>query len=388
MHVGFSLLTLLPGKVGGSETYVRGLLGALRDGDGPERVTVLTGAKVRRAYGGFAGGAVAIRDVQRWRYPEHGPLRALALGSGLAAGKHLARAATADLDLMHYPLTVPIPRTPGATVVTFHDAQHLDHPEFFSRAERLYRVVAYDRAARDASVVVTPSEFTRRAAIERLGLEPERVHASSHGIDHVRFGPDGPEDDRLLALLELPERYVVYPANPWPHKNHARLVEALSIASDRDLGLVLTGGIQAGRKELAALADRRGVGNRVRHLGFVGSDVMPALYRRATAMIFPSLYEGFGSPPLEAMACGCPTAVGRVAALPETCGAAALYFDPASAESIAVAIDSLVADGALRDRLREAGIAHAAGFTWSAAARRHTAVYREAIAMGGARPTG
>lgn len=381
MHVGVSLLTLLPGKVGGSETYVRGLLEAFGDGDGPERVTVLTGEKVRRAYGGVAEGAVALRDVRRWRYPEYAPLRALALCAGLAGGERLARGATEDLDLLHHPLTVPIPRTPGATVVTYHDAQHLEHPAFFSRAERAYRAVAYDRAARHASVVVTPSEFTRRAAIERLGLEPERVHVSSHGIDHARFGPDGPEDDRLLAPLDLPERFLVYPANLWPHKNHGLLVEALGIASDRDVCLVLTGGIQEGGKELAAIADRMRVGTRVRHLGFVASDAMPALYRRATAMIFPSLYEGFGSPPLEAMACGCPTAVARAGALPESCGTATRYFDPTSAESIAGAIDSLAADGALRDRLREVGIGHAAGFTWSASALRHTAVYREAVAM-------
>jgi len=385
VHAGFSLLTLLPGKVGGSETYVRGLLGAFGDGDGPERVTVLASEEVRRAYAGFAGGAVRVRDVPRWRYPEHAPLRALCIGAGLAAGRLLAPSATADLDLVHHPLTVPIPRAGAcaATVVTYHDAQHLEHPRFFSRAERSYRAVAYDRAARVASVVVTPSEFTRRAAIDRLGLAPERVLASSHGIDHARFGPNGHEDDRLLDGLDLPERYVVYPANLWPHKNHERLVEALGLGADRELGLVLTGGLHQRRDALAAAAARAGVGSRVRHLGFVAPDTMPAVYRRATAMVFPSLYEGFGSPPLEAMACGCPTLVARIGALPEVCGPATEYFDPVSRESIAEALNRVTGDAALREQLREAGLARASEFTWRASARRHVDAYAAAIARTG-----
>ena len=383
MHVGFSLLTLLPGKVGGSETYVRGLLEAFGDGEGPERTTALVTTRVRHAYEAFARGPVSLRDVPYWRYPQGTARRALSLCGGLALGKRLGRRAAADLDLVHYPLTVTLPRSPGASVVTYHDAQHLEHPAFFSRAERTYRAWTYDHAARTASLVVTPSEFTRQTAIDRLGLSPERVRASSSGIDHARFRPHGDLDDRILGNLGLPERYLIYPANLWPHKNHDRLLQALGMVHDEDLMLVLTGGAYKQLDALQATAARAGVSSRVLHLGHVEDHVLPALYRRALATVFPSLYEGFGSPPLEAMACGCPTAVARAGALPESCGAATLYFDPTSAESIAEAIARLAADGALRARLREAGIGHAAGFTWSASARRHTAVYRDAITMGG-----
>jgi glycosyltransferase involved in cell wall biosynthesis len=231
---------------------------------------------------------------------------------------------------------------------------------------------------------VTPSEFTREIAIDRLGLSPERVRACISGIDHARFRPDGERDDQILAGLGLPERYLVYPANLWPHKNHGRLLQALGMVHDQELALVMTGGASAARTDtLHGIAERAGVASRVRHLGYVRDDVLPALYRRAQGMIFPSLYEGFGSPPLEAMACGCPTAVARAGALPESCGTATLYFDPASPESIADAIDRLVADRALRDGLRETGIRHAEGFTWTASAHRHTASYRDAIVMGG-----
>lgn len=381
MHVGLSLLTLLPGRVGGSESYVRGLLGAFGDGEGPQRTTVLVTERVRRAYETAVHGPVSLREVPYWRYPHGTARRALSIGAGLALGDRLGRSASADLDLLHYPLTVSLPSFPGARVVTYHDAQHLEHPGFFSRTERMYRAWAYDRGARRASLVVTPSEFTRRTAIDRLGLDPERVRASISGIDHARFRPDGARDEQVLADLRLPERYLVYPANLWPHKNHGRLLQALALVDDDELALVLTGGDSTGRNALGAAAQRAGVSARVLHLGYVKDDVLPALYRRARAMVFPSLYEGFGSPPLEAMACGCPTAVARAGALPEACGAATLYFDPSSAESIAEAIDRLAAEGA-RDQLREAGVSHAARFTWSASARRHRAIYDDAINKG------
>lgn len=195
MHVGFSLLTLLPGKVGGSETYVRGLLGAFGDGEGPEHTTVLVSDPVRRAYEASARGSVSLRDVPYWRYPNGTARRALLIGAGLALGRCLGRSASADLDLVHYPLTVTLPRSPRASVVTYHDAQHLQYPAFFTRAERAYRAWTYDRAARSATLVVTPSEFTRSVAIERLGLSPERVRASSSGIDHVLFRPDDDHDE-------------------------------------------------------------------------------------------------------------------------------------------------------------------------------------------------
>jgi glycosyltransferase involved in cell wall biosynthesis len=382
VHVGFSLLTLLPGKVGGSETYVQGLLGAFGDGEGPERTTVLVTDRVRRTYEPAVRGAVGLREVPYWRYPQGTAPRALSICIGLALGKRLAREASANIDLLHYPLTVSIPRSPAASVVTYHDAQHLEHPAFFSRPERWYRALTYDRAARRASLVVTPSEFTREIAIDRLGLSPERVRACTSGIDHARFRPDGERDDQILANLELPERYLVYPANLWPHKNHGRLLQALGMVRDEELALVLTGGASARMHVLQTTAERAGISSRVRHLGYVEDDVLPALYRRAQGMIFPSLYEGFGSPPLEAMACGCPTAVARAGALPESCGTATLYFDPASPESIAEAIDRMAADSALRDGLREMGIRHAEGFTWAASAHRHTAAYRDAIVMG------
>jgi glycosyltransferase involved in cell wall biosynthesis len=272
------------------------------------------------------------------------------------------------VDVLHYPLTVPVPRFAGQSVVTLHDLQHVELPSFFSRAERTYRRVAYERAARRASVVVTPSEHAKEMAVERLGLDPERVVVAPHGVDHARFSPA--EAERKPFLL--------YPANLWPHKNHTRLLEALARA-ESDLELVLTGNDYGRRDELLAQADRLGVGGRVRHLGFVAHDELPALMRGARAMIFPSLFEGFGQPPLEAMACGCAVASSVHGALGEVCSGAVLEFDPLDVDSIASAIDRLAADDALVGDLAARGPEHAAPYTWARSAELHLGAYELAL---------
>ena len=274
----------------------------------------------------------------------------------------------AEVDVVHYPLTVPVPRFDGPTVVTLHDLQHLELPQFFSRAERLYRRVTYDRAAQRASVVVTPSEHARSMAVERLGLDPDRVVVAPHGVDHGRFFPAEAERGRFL----------LYPANLWPHKNHERLLEAFARA-DSDLDLVLTGNDFGRRDELLAQAARLGVGERVRHVGFVQHDELPALMRSARAMIFPSLFEGFGQPPLEAMACGCAVASSVRGALGEVCAGSVQELDPLDVGSIATAIEALASDDALVAELRARGPERAAGFTWTRSAELHLQAYERAV---------
>ena len=195
-------------------------------------------------------------------------------------------------------------------VVSLLDVQHLDLPGLFSRAERTYRRRFYDAAARRADVVITISEFTKSRIVETLGIEPSRIIVAPLGVDAAEFEPNlGPRENLLL-----------YPARGWPHKNHATLFEAFSLlrAEDPTLRLVLTGGGLDGSGAVPAGVDVRGL---------VGRDELRELYRTAAALVFPSLYEGFGLPPLEAMASGCPVAASRAGSLPEICGDAAVLFD-------------------------------------------------------------
>ena len=378
LHVGLSLLTLFPGRVGGSETNVRGLLERYSAEDGPDRVTVLANRHVMAHYGRFARGPVRLHHVRSYRPGDGNATRFAAMQFGRLAPRLVARDVPSDFDVVHFPVTVPIPRVSAPSVVTLFDVQHHDMPQLFGRTEKRLRGWAYDDAARGARLVVTSSAFSARSIARHVGVREERIEVIPLGIDHARFGPAEDDDERVLAPLGLPPAYVVYPANLWPHKNHERLLEAFARADVDGVSLVLTGSVYAGLPSLESAAQKVGLGDRVMHLGYVEPEQMPALYRQASGMVFPSLFEGFGSPPLEAMACGCPVASSGAASLAELCAEAALIFDPADTAEISRAIERIVSDEQLRVRLREAGLARAATYTWSAAAEAHVRVYERA----------
>jgi glycosyltransferase involved in cell wall biosynthesis len=235
--------------------------------------------------------------------------------------------------------------------------QHLDLPQLFGRGERGFRRLAYDRAATRAERVIVISEWVRGRVIERLGLAPDRVRAIHLGVDLERFRPDG-------SIRREP--FLLYPARPWPHKNHARLFEAFALLRARrpELRLVLTG---TGH-DVSSLPP--GVEAR----GDVPLDGRIDLYRRAALVVFPSLYEGFGLPPVEAMACACPVAASNAGSLPEVCGDAARLFDPHSVEAIVAAVEDVLDEP---EAWAARGPSRAAAFTWDATARAHDAVYAE-----------
>lgn len=363
MHVALSLMTLFPGRVGGSETVVRGLLREFADGNGPERVTALANRHVMAAYGQYARGPVRLEHVRSYRTGRSNATRFAAMH----AGRLFPRLRRRDFDLVHYPVTVPVPRVRAPIrAVSLLDIQHHALPDMFSPAERRFRRWAYDDAARDADLVLTISEHARQGIVERLGIAPEKVEAIPLGVDHATFNPDGP------AKPGLPERYVLYPANMWPHKNHERLLEAFARVGDPDLWLVLTGQTY-GREGLL------GGRERVLHLGHVPAAELAALYRGALALVFPSLFEGFGMPPLEAMACGTPVAVSGAGAVREVVADCGVVFDPGDEDAIAGAIARVTTDHELRAKLRAAGLRHAAGFTWQTTAERHVAAYARVV---------
>ena len=387
MHVAFSLLTLDPGRVGGSETYARGLLKAFAGGVGPERVTVLAGPRAAKTLQHLAGGSVTVREVAGLPFGGGRARRLALLVGGMARAPAPARSAVEAADVLHLPLTVPIPRTTGGSVLTLFDVLHHDVPELFPKAERVFRRAAYDGAARRVTRVVTVSEHSRRRITGVLGMDAARIVAIHPGLDHVRFAP-GPAagDAALLAALALPDPpWLLYPAALWPHKNHGALLDALG-RSPAQLSLVLTGTTFGRVQTLRATAARAGVEDRVHHLGFVPASAMPALYRAATAVVFPSLAEGFGQPPLEAMACGCPVAASDAGAVAEACGGAALQFPARDAGAIAAAIARVALDGPLRTELRAAGLEWARGFTWRRSAERHAEVYEDALVSSPSRP--
>jgi glycosyltransferase involved in cell wall biosynthesis len=349
VRVGISLLTLSPGDHGGSETYARQLVRALSR-VGTLEYAVLVPARAKDAAEGLP--AIEVKDPP---VGKRGPLRIAAMALQARRTKGIGDQLS-TLDVVHYPLTVPSPRAQVPTVVTLHDVQHRDMPEFFGPARRSFRRLAYDRAARSAAAVIVTSEFVRDRARDALALDASRIHVVPHAIDHAVFRPGDEEREPII----------LYPARGWPHKNHARLFQAFGALHETrpQLRLVLTGG---GLERLEPLPEG------VENLGAVPATQLASLYRRAACLVYPSLYEGFGFPPLEAMACGCPVAASTAGAIPEVCGDAAILFDPNDVDAMAAAM--LEADGR-RDELRGRGLARAALFTWDGTARGHDDVYQ------------
>jgi len=342
LRIGIPMLTYVPEGMGGTETYAREVLPRLSTNPGLELSSFLS--PVGAGTLGAIGREVVVPAVNG------GASTVERLRSMLAAARSRRRRLVRDVEALFFPFTVPVPipyDVPYA--VTLHDVQHLDMPEFFPFAERLLRRFTYDMAARRADLVITVSEFCRARIIESLRVPSSRVVVAPLGVSEA-FRP-GPADR---------EDFVLYPARRWPHKNHARLVEAMDLVrrTHPRLRLVLTGGG----------ADLQGVPDWVEQRGYVSEADLADLYRSARCMVFPSLYEGFGMPPLEAMASGCPVAASSAGALPEVCGDAAVLFDPYSPERIAEGIETAMANA---PDLASRGLSHADAFTWDRCADVH-----------------
>jgi glycosyltransferase involved in cell wall biosynthesis len=347
--IGISLLTLNREAAGGTLTYARELVRALaRVGELEYRVFVPSTAP--EAADGLPSRVVRAFPARATRPGRAAGLALTMLAPGLLRGT-LERA---ELAAIHFPLSAMLPqpaKTPAAA--TIHDLQHEAFPQFFSRSQLAYRRRVYGRSVRHSRIVIADSEYVRGELIDRYQLDPEQVRVIHLAVDHGRFSPDG--RDR--------EPFLLYPANLWPHKNHQRLFQAFALVRARrpELRLVLTGADHARRRFPTGVESR----------GHVPIEELVELYRSAAALVYPSLYEGFGIPCLEAMASGCPVACARIASLPEVCGDAAVYFDPSLVEDIARAIDDVLA------KPPAGGVERAARFTWDDCARRHDAIYRE-----------
>lgn len=283
----------------------------------------------------------------------------------------------------------PVPegmtRPPVPQVVTVHDVIPLRFPETAPRLARYYRTVL-PRILEASAAVVAVSAATAREVREFYGLEDKPVHVVHQGYRSDLFRPvEASRVGAVRARHGLGD-YVLSVGEARPYKNLRRLFEAFARVEIPGLDLVVVGSLDRRDPGLAELPARLGIGHRVRFLGRVGDDELAALYAGARAFVFPSLLEGFGIPPLEAMACGCPVVASRAASLPEVCGEAAVYVDPLDVDSIAEGICRTVSDDCLRADLARKGLERAATFSYERAAEEVLEIVRAVASISAGRP--
>lgn len=368
--VGINLLWMVPGVVGGSETYVTRLLSGLVERSTAFDYTLFALPQFKDAHPELA------KTFKTAFAPVSGQWKSFRI-----AGENswlIRECRRRHIDLVHHAGgVIPVLRT-TRPVLTIHDLQYLYYPEYFTTSKLAYLKRMVPRSAEAARLVLTPSEFTRRTVIERLNIDPSIVIVVPHGISPRE--PETPADG-VREIYGLPERFFLYPAITYPHKNHLVLLEAFARLRrlKPETMLVFTGAKGSMETRIASEIHKLGIDASVKRLGYVPANHLDAMYRQAVAMCFPSRFEGFGAPVLEAMARGCPVIAANATALPEVVGNAGQLLSPDNAEQWTRAMTAVLEDDSERERLAKAGIERSREFTWTRAADLLEDSYRHAL---------
>ncbi|MBW2354862.1 MAG: glycosyltransferase [Deltaproteobacteria bacterium] len=381
IHTLIDLRWMLPGVAGGIENMSRAFVNELLERDHFNRYTLLLpslakydfdlrrnsnievivadGPKYYVKFVWWRGTQLIHKALKLnyWRSPEVEMLRR---GGELNADFVLSLSGYINSDMLNMRNVIVVP-----------DLQHEYHPEFFSADVLAERTRVFGHSIAQADYVIAISEYTRQTIIKRFRVDSERIKTIHLAADPIFYrGNTAPgHKEQVLKKYGLPDKgYLFFPSNTWPHKNHKGAIEALNILR-RDLGhdllLVCTGSGKEAQGDLYDIVRERGLEDRVRFLGYCPSMDMLALYRGAASLVYPSFFEGFGIPLIEAMCSGCPIVCSNLTCLPEIADDAALLVDPHSPEELAAAIDTVLTNQELRSELIRKGHERALRFSWS-----------------------
>jgi glycosyltransferase involved in cell wall biosynthesis len=289
----------------------------------------------------------------------------------------------AGADLMHgmafvTPMLAPVP-----AVVTVYDLSFIHYPEQFPTLQRLYLTTQTRRSCRQARRVVAISSSGRDDIIRFFGIAPEKVDVVPPGVDD-RFRPlPQAEIEAFRQKYHLPERFMLHVGTLQPRKNLLVLLEAMALLDRPDLPLYLVGGKGWYYDEIFARVEELGLQQQVNFAGYVADETLSLWYNAATLLVFPSLYEGFGMPILEALASGTPVVAAAVSALPEAGGEAARYFQPEDAPGLVRQMLAVLDRPEEAATMRETGFLHASTYSWAAAGQAMGKVYHRALTSDG-----
>ncbi|HKY19971.1 MAG TPA: glycosyltransferase family 1 protein [Vicinamibacterales bacterium] len=288
------------------------------------------------------------------------------------------------LDLFHATHYVLPALTPSKTVVTIHDCIHLMFPDYTQRRlGHAYAKASLYTAAHKSDRILTVSESSKRDILKFFKVSPDKIVVTPNAIDDRFSAP--PSDEHVTDTREryqLSHSYLLYVGNIKPHKNLERLIEAFHLVRNQgrsELELLIIGDEISKLQALRRAVHKYDIHRYVRFLGYVPDKTLAVLYRLASVFVFPSLYEGFGLPPLEAMASGTPVVTSNVSSLPEVVGNAAVLVDPYDAAAIAHGIATVLRSTHLRGELRERGLNRVQEFSWARSVRRVRNVYDEVL---------
>jgi glycosyltransferase involved in cell wall biosynthesis len=369
MRIVLNALFLIPGRVGGSESYVRELTNALAGVDQVNDYILCLGPEAAPTFS---------PPGPRWStLVSPGPSSARPLRLALEQTWLPRTAAALGADLIHSAgYTGPLVSR-GARVTTIHDMNYKRHPEDLSLTERLVYSAIVPRVARRSHRVLTLSDAARADIVRWTRVRPGTVVVAHLGARQAWPGEPAQDADRLTAV-GVSEPFVLSVAASYPHKNLARLIRAFPLdASSPTVRLVVVG--LKGRGQAAIEAASRSAGW-LEILGWVDDALLASLYRRSQALAFPSLYEGFGLPILESMALSTPVVTSNTGAMAEIANGAAELVDPYDVASIREGLRRVVFDPVRSSELRRLGVQRAARFTWKACAEATVAVYADALA--------
>jgi len=359
LRIGINALYLLPGRVGGSEIYVRNLVAWLPRVSPRDRFVVFVN---RESAGVFEEISPDVEVVNCALSATSRPARIL--WEQFVLPFQIRRHA---IDILFSagntaPFICPVP-----SFVMIHDLQHVNLPENFTRFQLFFLKTIIYMSARSARGVLTISEKSKTDIVRHYGIAPERVFithlASDAGSFHARSAK---EVEAVREKYRLPERFILYIASSLPHKNYSRLLDAFKLVKAKDpaVKLVLIGAREGGQGEISARIDRLGIKDDVVFSGWLPFEDIPLIYAASELFVFPSLHEGFGIPVLEAMASGVPVVCSGIEPLTEVAGDAAFFVDPFDPAAMADGILSLLGDKALRERLVASGLERAGEFSW------------------------
>lgn len=356
LRIGVNALYLIPGGVGGTEIYLRSLLAAVAEIDHKNEYVLFTNRETTNLYPSFRTALQPVPATNR-------PARIAWEQTGLPVAVARER-----IDVLFNPGFTGPALCPCPTVTVFHDLQHKRHPEHFRWFDLPFWRLTLFQSATTSDAIVAVSDATRRDFLRYYPVEPERVHVVPHGVD-----------ERMFSIGREPEAMVLCVSTLHPHKNLDRLVRAFAaFRTERpEFRLVLAGmrgfHSEAVERQVAAF----GLGEAVQITGWISRSELYDLYRRAHAFVYPSTFEGFGMPVLEALAAGIPTACSAISPVREVVGEAAELFDPDDEASMLDALHRISCEMDLRTRLAAAGPERASQFSWRQTAKRTVAILCE-----------